>query len=450
MFRKMFATISVTKVVMLLAIGSLMIFGIGCSEDDDPVSSNGGSGDVEILTGTIVENTTLTNDKEYLLRGGVFVGTNDGQVTLTIEAGTTIYGESSTTGMLVIKRGAKIMAEGTADAPIVFTSDKAVGQRNRGDWGGLIINGRASLNTGDEATGEGGTGNYGGTDDEDNSGVLKYVRVEFAGQELSPDNELNGIAFQGVGRGTTVDYIQVHMNKDDGVEFFGGTVNAKHVVITGAADDQFDWTDGWRGKGQFWVCQQYGDDADQGIEADNNADENDASPRSNPTLYNLTLIGDRQNAESDIGMLLREGTAAKIYNAIVMNFGDCGIDLDHEATFTNGHNGTDFNGNLVVANSIFFDNAEAAQSGEDDEPNFLFTTDEFINNANFSNRFSNPSLVDALNKDNPNFAPAGGSPALTGAANVPPGDSFFDAVNYVGAFAQGDNWMDGWTYFAQQ
>jgi len=325
-----------------------------------------------------------------------------------------------------------------------MTSDKAVGARGRSDWGGLIINGRAPLNSGDEAYGEGGTGAYGGSSAADDSGVLRYVRVEFAGREISPDNELNGIAFQGVGSGTVVDYVQIHMGKDDGMEFFGGTAQVKHMLITGAADDCFDWTDGWQGKAQFVVAQQYGDDADQGIEADNSAEDNDATPRSAPTLCNVTLIGDRLGAESDIGMLLREGTGAVIQNAIVMNFGDCGVDLDHEATFVNAWSGSGLNGNLVVDHSIFYDNAETWQTGEDDEPTFSFTTEQFVSTLNANNRFADPGLTDPLNKTAPNFVPAAGSIALTGGA-TPPNDGFFDtSATYVGAFGT-TNWTAGWT-----
>lgn len=427
----------------LLALGASALVLAGCSDDN---SNDGGlnpTDEVVVLTGTIVENTLLTTDNEYLIRGGVFVGNGTDQTVLTIEPGTVLYGESATNGMLVVNRGSKIMAEGTATDPIVMTSDKAVGSRGRSDWGGLIINGRAPLNSGDEAFGEGGTGAYGGSVAADNSGTLRYVRVEFAGREISPDNELNGIAFQGVGSGTVVDYVQVHMGKDDAIEFFGGTVGVKHVVLTGAADDCFDWTDGWQGKAQFVVAQQYGDDADQGIEADNSAEDNDASPRSKPTLYNFTLIGDRQGAESDIGMLLREGTGAVIQNAIVMNFGDCGIDIDHEATFVNAWNGSALNGELVVDHSIFYDNAEVWQSGEADEATFPFTTEQFVGTLNGSNRFADPQLVDPLNKTAPNFLPAPGSIALGGAA-TPPVDGFFESVAFVGAMGSVD-WTAGWT-----
>lgn len=435
----------IKKWMISMIAASLLFSLVGCSDDDnDTVVGPSENNNVTILTGTIVDDMTLTADKTYLLRSGVFIGNDVDETVLTIEPGTTIYGESATMGMLVIRRGSRIMAEGTKENPIVFTSDKEAGQRGRGNWGGLIINGRAPLNSGDEAFGEGGTGFYGGTIENDNSGVLKYVRVEFAGQEISPDNELNGIAFQGVGSGTTVDYVQVHMNKDDGMEFFGGTVNAKHCLVTGCADDQFDWTDGWRGMGQFWVCQQYGDDADQGIEADNNAEDNTATPRSNPMIYNITLIGDKDGAESDIGMLLREGTGAVIRNAIIMNFGDCGIDLDHEETFNNAWNGSGLNGNLVVDNCIFFNNEEIWQSGEEDEAGFPFTTQNFVETLNSNNRFVDPGLVNPLSKTAPDFRPAGGAAATIEASNTPD-NGFFDAANYIGGVDPNDDWTTGWT-----
>ena len=253
----------------------LGLFGAACDETASaPAPAPAPAPDPDaptILSGEIAADMTLTADVSYLLRGAVFVA--DG-ATLTIEAGTTIYGEGATNGALVVARGGRLVADGAPDAPIVFTSDQEVGFRARGDWGGLIINGRAPLNIpGNEAEGEGGTGAYGGDDPADDSGVLRYVRVEFAGSELSPDNELNGVAFQGVGSGTVVDSVQVHLSKDDGVEFFGGTVDARRVVCTGIGDDSFDWTEGWTGRGQFWIARQRGDDADQGIEADSNAGE---------------------------------------------------------------------------------------------------------------------------------------------------------------------------------
>ena len=287
----------------------------------------------EVVEGEITANTTWTNDERYLLRGGVFVRKG---ATLTIQAGTIVFGEGATLGMLVIDQGAKIMAMGTKDDPIIFTSDAEPGTQARAQWGGLIINGYAPINTGETAEGEGGTGVYGGDDPHDNSGVLRYVRVEYAGNEFTPENELNGIAFQAVGDRTTVEYVQVHYNKDDGIEMFGGTVDLKYCVVTGCADDSFDWTDGWRGRAQFCVIQQAHDDADQGIEADNRSGNNDAQPRSNPTLYNFTIIGGHQaeGDEGDVGCLFRAGTAVTFCNSIVgPGFHKSGLDIDDAGTF---------------------------------------------------------------------------------------------------------------------
>lgn len=404
----------------------------------------------EVLAGEITTDKTLSGDKAYLLRGGVFVGFDEParpEVTLVIEPGCTIMGESASDGMLVIRRTGRIEAEGTASEPIVFTSDRA--NPGRGDWGGVIINGEARLNTGAEAYGEGDTGPYGGEFDNDDSGVIRYVRIEYAGREISPDNELNGLALQGVGSGSTIEYIQVHMNKDDGIEFFGGTVNARYIYITGCADDQFDWTDGWRGMGQFWVCQQYTDDADQGIEADNNGEQNTATPVSGPTLYNLTLIGAQgASGESDIGVLLREGTGATIENAIVMNFGEAAVDIDDEFTFENAwdEGAGSLNGRLVLDHSIFYTN-NALTTG-DDESGYPFTTGEFLIEYNAHNWTTvDPELAHPLNAAAPDFAPAGGSLALDpgNAADPTVADDWFEPGQYVGAFDGSTNWLAGWT-----
>ena len=192
------------------------------------------------LSANITEDRILYAETTYTLTNWVHVSNNK---TLTIRPGTTIKGRTGSA--LFIMRGSKIMAEGRADAPIVFTSDQPVGQRKPGDWGGLIILGNGQINRAGvvdlEGTGSGGAQNPaidygGGTNNADNSGVLRYVRVEFAGVEFSPDNELNGIAFQGVGRGGSYEYIQIHMNRDDGLEWFGGTADIKHAVASNAAD----------------------------------------------------------------------------------------------------------------------------------------------------------------------------------------------------------------------
>ena len=304
--------------------------------------------------------------------------------------------------------------------------------------------------------GEGDTGAYGGNDPNDDSGHLRYVRVEFAGTEFSPDNELNGIAFQGVGRNTEVEYVMVKYNKDDGVEFFGGTVEAKYLVLVGIADDNVDWTDGWQGKGQFIIALQSGDDADQGIEADNSADNNNLTPRSNPTLYNVTLVGDpdsNEGSESDVGMLLREGTAATIRNFIVLGFKEEAVDVDNAATFTQITNGS-----LTLGSGIMFGNCQVAgcvgqfRPESDDETAPISTTAFVTGSPNIS--FADPLLVDPFNLANPDFRPAPLSPALTGAVrpSVPPNDGFFSIANFIGAVGPAgsgfDTWWTGWTDFA--
>jgi len=410
----------------------------------DGAGSSSCKGDVCTLTGTLTESLTLTADKKWLLRGGVFIGDDVNQTVLTIEAGTTVYGETSTNGMLVIRRGSKIVAEGTKDKPIVFTSSKSPGSRARGDWGGIIINGRATVNSCADTTktceayGEGGTGYYGGDKDDDDSGSLRYVRIEFAGRLISPDNELNGLALQGVGSKTRLEYIQVHMGKDDGIEFFGGAANFKYVMITGSADDNLDWTDGWRGKGQFLVAVQYEDAGDNGIEADNNAENNSAQPRSKPTLSNLTLVGQAQSSFSDLGMLLREGTAANISNVIVTNWNESCLDIDHDETFTNAYAGGSLTGELTLASSIF--NCATPFTEESGD---AFTVESFFKTLNTGNQIADPKLTSATDVTKLDLRPASGSPALQGASV--PSDSFFDKVSFIGGVDPNNDWTKGWT-----
>lgn len=404
-----------------------------------------------IVQGTILQNTTWTSNNVYLLRGGVFVGNDETQTILTIQPGTLIKGESASGGFLCIRRHSKIIADGTANQPITFTSDRPIGQQARGDWGGLIINGLAHVNLpGGVGQGEGNTGPYGGGpnyNDDDDSGILRYVRIAYSGYPITPEDELNGIAFQGVGRGTTVDYVQVMMAGDDGMEFFGGSVNVKHVFISGALDDQFDWTFGWNGKAQFVVVQEFGDVSDHGWECDNNEFNHSALPRSNPTIYNFTLVGNSNPVSNPIGMLLRRGTAATLMNGIVMNFEDCGIDIDDAATFANAWDSTtqSLNGQLVVDYSIFYGNGEIAQTGEtgsQNEANFPFTSPQFIQTLNPNNRFTDPGLIAPTDSLNPDFRPTAGSICWTG-YTPPPSDPFFSAVDYVGAFGNTD-WTAGW------
>lgn len=367
------------------------------------------------VVGTIDENYTFTSDKKWLLSGGVSV---DNGATLTIQAGTEIYAANDgTTPFLAIQRGAKINAVGTASQPIVMTTIKKVtGTPAPGDWGGVIVNGKAQINSGTEASGEGNTGLFGGSNDADNSGVIKYVRVEYAGKLLSTDNELNGFSFNAVGSGTTVEYIQAYMGADDGIEFFGGTVSVKYAVSTGNEDDSFDWTLGWRGNGQFWVVDQKSNGGDRGIEADNNGDNNSLSPFSNPTLANLTLIGLNDGDSSNTGMRLREGTKGKIYNAIVTGFPKYGVRVSDSITKLHRDNG-----DLLVKNSIVYGN-----------------DNDFKDCSIFENDMTN-STVD------PMILSGYIGTTTTNAMDPTTLGSWFTSASFIGAVETGNDWTAGWT-----
>ncbi len=325
----------VSRSLASLAVGAALVaaqLAPLSSAQAPPVNVPGIDKPVIVVTGEIDGTENWTNNFYYVLRGAVFVPEG---ATLNIAAGTRVIGESGSVGTLIVRRGGRLNALGTREQPIVFTSDQPVGSRSRGDWGGLIINGRAPVNIeGGEGVGEADTGIYGGDNPNDNSGSLRYVRVEFAGVEFSPDNELNGIAFQGVGRGGTYEFIQVHMNRDDALEWFGGTADIKYAVASNAADDSFDWTFGWSGRAQFIAVHQRADDADNGIEADNNEFNNNLLPRSNPQIYNITLCGDPSTAlgpEAVRAANLRRGTAFTIRNFLVTGFKTTGFQIETTA-----------------------------------------------------------------------------------------------------------------------
>jgi hypothetical protein len=409
-----------------------------------PVTVPGIDKPVVVVTGSISGAETWTNNFYYVLRGAVFV--NEG-ATLNIQAGTRVIGESGSVGTLIVLRGGRIHALGTREQPIVFTSDQPVGSRDRGDWGGLIINGRAPVNLeGGEGEGEADTGVYGGDDPNDNSGILRYVRVEFAGVEFSPDNELNGIAFQGVGRGTRVEYVQVHMNRDDAFEWFGGTVDIKHAIASNAADDSFDWTFGWQGRAQFVVVHQRGDDADNGIEADNNEFNNNLQPRSHPQIYNLTMCGDpdrSEGGESVRAANIRRGTAFTIRNFLVTGFKSTGFQIADANTLSQVENGSS-----QLGAGVFW-NIGSTPLHSSIAP--------FVNNGRFPDvRAGVDAGLSPLcsNHAEPNFQPTSVATLAGGqlAPIQPPNDGFFEAVTFIGAVppAPAEDWTRGWTSFPQR
>lgn len=290
---------------------------IRTSGNGDETSANA----VEILKGELTANKTLLKDKVYALSGEYIVKTG---ATLTIQEGVKIVAKTDDESVdyILVQQGAKIEAVGTKENPIIMTSDK----KESGAWGGLHICGKAHTNAENgEGTSEIGNAAYGGSADNDNSGTLKYIRLENTGYALDSEHEANGISFYGVGNGTTVEYVQAYNGSDDGFEFFGGSVDVKHMVVTNCSDDSFDWTEGWNGRGQFLVAYQeaketLGFDCDCLMECVNNGKNFAATPVACPTLANLTLIG---NGGEKQGVRLRAGTQVKMYNALITGKGKC-------------------------------------------------------------------------------------------------------------------------------
>lgn len=295
-----------------------------CSNDDnDNLTPDGDeiTFDDGIISGNIDRDAHVKAGQTYVLKGEVYVKSG---ATLTIDPGVTIQAETGDkvpVAFLAIERGAKINAVGTADKPIIFTSQEKVA----GKWGGLVICGNATNGKGANAQAEVAGLNYGGDDDTDNSGTLSHLIVEYSGNLINNDSEFNAITFYAVGSGTKVDNIYINQVADDGIEFFGGTVNVENAVVIGSQDDSFDWTDGWRGTAMNIYADQskattYSSDS-RGIEADNFETNFAQTPISSPTLTNVTLIG-RNKAEvtSEAGMKLRRGTQGKISNVYLKDF----------------------------------------------------------------------------------------------------------------------------------
>ena len=266
-----------------------------------------------VLAGTITDARTLNSDTVYTITGIVVV---DDGASLTIPAGTTVLGSTIVQpSALIVRQGGQLFSLGTAEAPVIFTSANEEGSRKRGDWGGVVINGRSQCNfPAGQCVGEGASGPYGGDVLDDNSGTITFTRIEFAGYEVSFGNELNALTLNGVGSGTTIHHVQVHYGSDDGVELFGGTVDLKYILATGISDDSFDYSTGWSGRGQFWIAQQDPDDGDNGFEVDGNEDDYNATPLTDPLIYNVTLVGKGldgvggTDGESVDGLRLRRGT----------------------------------------------------------------------------------------------------------------------------------------------
>ena len=417
----------------------------------------------DTLEGNITADRTISAANKNFLKGFVYVKSG---ATLTIEAGSVIKGISVASGeraaSLIIEPGAKIIAEGTVDKPIVFTSDKEPGKRVTGDWGGLIICGNARVNRTNQPTIEGGPGTHYGntTSDEFNgesSGKLKYVRIEFAGYPLEPDKEINGLTFGGVGSGTEVEFVQVSYSNDDSYEWFGGTVNAKHLIAYKGWDDDFDTDYGYTGKLQFLLSVRDKDIADtsdsNGFESDNDGDGSTNTPFTKPVFSNVTLIGpfygkvsDRTQAEVEAktadaangakggkyqaAMHLRRNSSLNIYNSVFT-----GWPYGLRATDKKGQ----ANDGIAIENVIF---AGMWKNFYEDEK----VSENFFNRAGNNTVLENTRQIIAKDGDYSSVV----ADAVKGADFSKLADSFFEKVTYKGAFDGTNDWTEGWTNWDPQ
>lgn len=444
-----------------LLLGLLATGVAGCGEDPvtkPPVTNPEPTNPETVqVTADISGDTTWKTGTTYVLTKHIFVESG----TLTIEKGVTVKGMDGSS--LVITREARINAVGTAEQPIVFTSAKDVGAREAGNWGGVVLLGKADLNIPDvtEQSIEGfvvGSDQrtlYGGGDDAHDCGTLKYVRIEFAGFKLLNNSELNGLTLGACGSATEVDYVQVHRGLDDGVEMFGGTANLKHVLVTLTDDDGLDWDYGYRGNVQFLIVQQGENLGNNGIEADNYAKAPTSTPLAQPEMWNVTLIGrPAGGSEKPIAMTLKAGTAGKLNNFIVMDFASGGIDVnDPDGT---GSTARVLDGSLFIKNSLFWNlsgqstglKADATDNDQGLDENAAFVENTVGPGLNTGNRFADPMLTAPSNTEVPSFQPKAGSPALNPdvAAPASAGGFFDTSAKFIGAVGTTD-WTAGWTAY---
>ena len=432
----------------------------------DDGSINFDDAGVTCVDANITDDTTWSCDQVYVLRSAVYVQ----GATLSVEPGTVVIGasgdqvvSSDPTSALIVETTGAIDARGTATSPITFTSVPAWDNDDAtepapGDWGGMVLLGLATINV------DGGTNNveglaandgttYGGDDDTHDCGTLRYVRVMWVGYEFSTNNELNGITVAGCGSDTEMAFVQVHGGDDDGVEFFGGVVNAHHIVISEVNDDSFDTDEGFRGSIQFGIAQQGTNVGNRTVEADNNGGAEDATPRSAPMFVNMTFVG-ADSAEQQ-ALRLRAGTAGGVMNSYITGFSeeDC-VRVDGSVSVGQANSG-----DLVLNNNVIRGCRTRTIDGTEAVSHFRYTADEGDSTTLFTGDWTTDNyasatelLTDPQNETAPDFTPTAADSALNGAAGTP-GTGFNTAATFVGAIeppsTAGDcwDWTADWTAF---
>ncbi len=450
--------------------------------------SGGSAGQTITLRGRIDSSMTLHKENTYILTGFVYIVNNS---TLTVEQGTTVKGSFSGADVaaLVITRGAKLVAIGTPTEPIVFTS--ASPNPQSGDWGGIVLCGKANINTAFTGTGggqgiyevEGGVNNSSGDglagggatpDDHDNSGTLQYVRIEYAGYAFQPDKEINSLTMAAVGDGTTIDHVQVTYAKDDAYEWFGGAVNCKYLIAYKTQDDDFDTDNGFHGKVQFGLIIRDSLIADistsEAFESDNNAGGAAVTPETSPMFSNVTAIGPRATLTSignslfRAGAQIRRNSSLSLYNSIIMGWPQ-GILIDATtgtSTVLNIEDSTLRIRNVTLAgNTVNVKFSGTAGATITSDATLLdWFTQPFFGNDLLTNT-SDAKLIQPYNYGAPDptpFAGANGNQKILTGGDFSDvrftGDSFFDkTVVFRGAIApagEGATWWKGWTKFVTQ
>lgn len=420
------------------------------------------------IPNAVTANLTLTNDRVWFINGPTYVSNG---ATLTIQPGTFIKGikknsPSVPASYLVITKGANIEALGEPENPIVFTSDQGAGSRTPGDWGGVVILGESTVNkTNPKIAGIPpsqvpftGAINYGGSIPADDSGTFKYVRIEFTGELLGLEEELNGLTLGGVGSGTELHHVQVSYGFDDGFEFFGGTVNADHLVVVGVSDDGFDFDLGYSGTIQFAVSQIDPNvvfTADpNGIESDNDAAGSSDAPSTQPKLSNFTIVGTQDQVTALLyGNWWRRNSSLRMYNSIVMGYDEAGVNFDNAL----GSPGVTAKFALTTADSSAFRNniVHGFAAGVLNAPSVNYSGNTVFSGGTDPNAtvlLTDPyAIASGSFGPFPDFQPVTGSPALTGAISLAalPGNWVTTTPGYRGAFpASGGNWFGTWASFA--
>lgn len=410
---------------------------------------------IEDLPGTINENRTLTNDRAYRVQGIVAVRNN---AVLTIEPGTFIIGMpgSQPPSVLLITTQGRLIANGTRSRPIIMTSSQPLGQRQRGDWGGLLLLGTAPLNDPSgqltiEGLPEMPETRYGGSNADHNCGTLRYVRVEFAGALLRPNEETNSFTWGGCGKATTSEYLQAHYGLDDSFEWFGGNNDAKYLVGTYGADDYVDVQIGYSGRVQHVVAVANEDLSNRAVEADNYERDFAARPLGKLNLWNATFVGSAARGfdESDSPCLyFRRGAGGSTNNVICYNW------------TTRAFGGSDFSsiephidsGDFTADGILMWDNGKESGRANSLDAQVQDVFLPFASGGQQGRNFvvADPMLRRPLERSDPDFRPMLGSPVFRATWVQPPDDGFFDqTANYIGAFGDHD-WTQEWTTFIQE